>query len=98
VTRTLAFFLKPGGTLLVADFTSVNTKDNVSPDEVAHIVPHRAGLSREDIEKAFTGAALVSFSFETVASGRLHGMEVDFFLAKGVKASTTGNSTSDASR
>ena len=86
MTRTLAFFLKPGGVLIVADMAKTEKGDIILPDEVAHIVSHRAGFSKEDIEKVFVGAALQSFSFEPATSAKHRGKDVDFFIAKGVKS------------
>ncbi|KAJ7281840.1 S-adenosyl-L-methionine-dependent methyltransferase [Mycena rebaudengoi] len=48
MTRTLCFFLKPGGCLLVADFMK-------SDKPVPENVPNKEGFSEEDIKRASTG-------------------------------------------
>ncbi|KAJ7169438.1 hypothetical protein C8R46DRAFT_1088751 [Mycena filopes] len=82
ITRTLAFFLKPGGCLLVADFMKSAEVEPVPED-----VPNKEGFTEEDIRGAFAGAGLDSeFSFERFAKAKFHGQVVDIFLAKGTKA------------
>ena len=81
----MSFFLKPGGSLLVADIATTDTSINVFPDEAAHVVPHRAGFTKEDMQGAFVGAGLDLVSFDVVTRARLRGQEMDIFLAKGVK-------------
>ena len=99
-TRVLAFFLKPGGSLLVADIMK-RTKpaaggsgagadeepDEVIPKKYHHIVAHTAGLGEADMRGAFEGAGLGTFAFSTAARARTrgNGREVDFFVASGVK-------------
>jgi len=78
-TRTLAFFLKPGGCLLVVDF--MKTEQPIQED-----VPHRWGFTEEDIRKAFNDAGLERFSFDQFTKAKFHGQSVDLFLAKGTKS------------
>jgi hypothetical protein len=85
VSRILACFLKPGGTLLVADMMKTESCENILPDTVAHIVSHQAGFCEEDIRKSFDRAQLESFGFEMATSAKVHGKMVDFFIAKGRK-------------
>lgn len=83
VTRTLAFFLKPGGVLMVVDIfkTNADSEPSIFPDHVHHIVAHKAGFTEDDIEAAFSSAGLVSFYMEPVIPVR----KQQLFLAKGTK-------------
>ena len=85
ITRILTFFLKPGGSLLVADLLKAETSHNAFPDNVNHIVAHRGGFEEGDIRKAFEGAGLVSFGFEPVTTAKYGSQSVQLFLAKGIK-------------
>jgi hypothetical protein len=86
VTRTLAFFLKPGGSLMVSDILKPSNEDEVfQHGSHAHIVPHKGGFKEADMRKAFDAAELQDMSFDKVTSGEKHGRNIDFFLAKGVK-------------
>ncbi|KAJ7494432.1 S-adenosyl-L-methionine-dependent methyltransferase [Mycena galericulata] len=81
ITRTLCFFLKPGGSLLVADFMQ-------SAQPVPEHVPHNGGFTETDIQKAFVGAGLEAFSFDQFTKAKFHGQMVNLFLAKGTKPTT----------
>jgi len=86
VTRTLAFFLKPGGSLMVSDILKPSNEDEVfQHGSHAHIVAHKGGFKEADMRKAFDAAELQDMSFDKVTSGGKHGRNIDFFLAKGVK-------------
>ncbi|KAG6828358.1 hypothetical protein H0H92_008246 [Tricholoma furcatifolium] len=87
VTRTLAYFLKPGGALLVVDLAKrpgENPFDHVhAPKHVVdHIVPHRGGLDESDMRAAFENAGLQSFTYDDGLVGR---HDARLFIAKGVK-------------
>ena len=86
VTRTLAFFLKPGGSLLVSDI--MKPADGVSTFKMIlpSIVAHQEGFEEADIRKAFDAAGLHLAAFDKVTSAKRDGQNVDFFLAKGVKS------------
>ena len=94
VTRTLAFFLKPGGVLLVVDIlkptdsegcaASLST-ESIFPDHVHHIVAHKAGFTEDEIRAAFTSAGLVSFHMEAAIPVKKHDKDFQLFLAKGTK-------------
>jgi SAM-dependent methyltransferase len=95
VTRILAFFLKPGGSLLVADLMRpVQSPEGTStgehhlfPESVHHIVPHKDAFEESDLRRAFEGAGLTDFVFNpNIGSATLHQTLVDFFLARGTKA------------
>ncbi|KAF8162776.1 S-adenosyl-L-methionine-dependent methyltransferase [Crassisporium funariophilum] len=89
ITRTLAFFLKPGGVLLVVDLLKsedLPDAESIFPEHVHHIVAHKAGFSEEDIRTVFEDAGLSSFFFEPSAiSAKKHGNPVKLFIAKGTK-------------
>ncbi|KAG6877398.1 hypothetical protein C0992_010041 [Termitomyces sp. T32_za158] len=90
VTGVLVHFLKPGGVLLVVDLakhTGERAHDghehgHLIPDQYHHIVPHRDGISEQDIRKAFESAGLNSFSFSDSLVAK---DDVRLFLAKGRK-------------
>ncbi|KII89389.1 hypothetical protein PLICRDRAFT_53825 [Plicaturopsis crispa FD-325 SS-3] len=88
VTRTLAYFLKPGGVLLVTDLIRGEHVEGLFP-HVDHIVAHKGGFEETDIKAAFDAAGLQEFRFEKAASAKRHGHDVDFFLAIGRKANDT---------
>ncbi|KIM49738.1 hypothetical protein M413DRAFT_438880 [Hebeloma cylindrosporum] len=93
ITRMLAFFLKPGGVLLVTDFTRTEAQkasagsSALIDEKYSHLVPHTNGMTEEGLRKAFDGAGLTSFEFKHLSTLTLHGAEGTLFLAKGVKPS-----------
>ena len=96
VTRTLAFFLKPGGVLLVVDILKPTegcvdadaslSAESIFPDHVDHIVAHKAGFTADVIRHTFTSAGLVSFHIEAAIPVKKHDKDFQLFLAKGTKA------------
>ncbi|KAF9228820.1 S-adenosyl-L-methionine-dependent methyltransferase [Gyrodon lividus] len=86
VTRTLVSYLKPGGSLLVADLIKDESSlHEMFPHDVHHIVAHKGGLSEEDIRSTFEKARLKNVTFEKVAQAKHAGHPVSFFLARGNK-------------
>ena len=91
VTRALAFFLKPGGVLLVVDILNTTEgcanagAESIFPDHVHHIIAHKAGFTEEDIRVTFTSAGLVSFYMEAAIPVKKHNKDFRLFLAKGTK-------------
>ncbi|PBK83177.1 S-adenosyl-L-methionine-dependent methyltransferase [Armillaria gallica] len=81
-TKRLAFFVKPGGTLLVTDYQAEDD-DTALPDAHADIVAHKAGFNEEQMKEMFDRAGLDGFSLEQIISARMHGHGVKIFLAKG---------------
>ncbi|VDC00121.1 unnamed protein product [Peniophora sp. CBMAI 1063] len=76
ITALLARFLKPGGVLLVVDLmTRFNNKFGSSKREEIfslahqHLVPHRYGFTREQMQAMFDEAGLEGFKFETAFCG-----------------------------
>ncbi|KDR81973.1 hypothetical protein GALMADRAFT_240367 [Galerina marginata CBS 339.88] len=94
ITKTLAFFLKPGGILFVVDVTpkeasgsSSSSSSSLFPEQYQHVVAHQHGISQEAIKAAFDGAGLNSFTFEPFSTVTIHDKEGTIFVAKGEKAS-----------
>ncbi len=89
ITRTLAFFLKPGGALLVVDIMKPESHGDAPlfDEKFSHVVPHTHGMSKEGIKVAFEGAGLGEFAFKSIAPISIHGMDAVLFVAKGVKPS-----------
>jgi len=87
ITRTLAFFMKPGATLLVTDIL-LSEAGEFLPDAAvgnAHLtVAHRHGFSEADIRGMFEGAGLVQVEFTPTFSAKMAGKDIRFFLARGV--------------
>jgi len=78
----LASYLKPGGSLLVADLMKPSFAQEVFPND-EHIVAHKGGFEEADIKAAFEGAGLTNFAFMTATTGWKHERSVQFFLASG---------------
>ncbi|KAI0699194.1 S-adenosyl-L-methionine-dependent methyltransferase [Cerioporus squamosus] len=87
-TRILASFLKPGGSLLVADIRASEDGRELFPVTHHHLVPHKHGLSEGAVRAAFEGAGLVGFDMRDVFKARMRptGEEVQWFVVRGVKA------------
>ncbi|KAF8626380.1 hypothetical protein AX15_005030 [Amanita polypyramis BW_CC] len=81
-TRTLAFFLKPGGALIVIDLEKTDADVHQSH---RHVVPHPGGLEEADIKQAFQCAGLGSITYKPAFKAKLKGIPVTLFIAKGVK-------------
>jgi len=93
VTRLLASFLRPGGSLLVADVDRSTLQTDIFPHQHdghghEHIVAHQRGFGEEDIKGVFGSAGLEFKEFGVVASGKMHGRDVDFFVARGIRSAT----------
>jgi len=56
----------------------------------AHIVAHRRGFSPTEMEAVFTAAGLVDvvINGKAIENAKVHGHDVNVFLAKGVKPSS----------
>ncbi|EMD34311.1 hypothetical protein CERSUDRAFT_107518 [Gelatoporia subvermispora B] len=91
VTRTLTYFLKPGGSLLVADVMAKEEdmeKDKsleIFPEHVQHVVAHHGGFDEAKMRRTFEGAGLEHFGFKKGVPGKMHGKNVHLFVARGVK-------------
>ena len=87
----LAYFLKPGGTLLVVDLLKIDDPHasghvhHVISDS-AHYVVHKGGFREVDIRNTFEFAGLSSFVFDPkVLTAQHHGHDAHLFIAKGTK-------------
>lgn len=88
VTKVLASYLKPGGSLLVADLIKPSSAESARalfPIGEYNIVAHNGGFEEADIKAAFEGAGLINFSFTTACKAKKHGHPVQLFLAFGTK-------------
>ncbi|KAM5542807.1 hypothetical protein V8D89_003768 [Ganoderma adspersum] len=85
-TRVLASFLKPGGSLLVADIKAEEDGRVIFPEVHHHLVPHTRGLSEETMCEAFGRAGLAEFEMRESfrAKMRSTGEYVRWFVARGV--------------
>ncbi|KAJ7184498.1 S-adenosyl-L-methionine-dependent methyltransferase [Mycena filopes] len=83
VTRTLAFFLKPGGTLIVVDFPTMDVA--TVPAEVVDSIAHKRGISEATIREVYDNAGLGEFQRVMFKGPKVAMHPEDIFLAKGVK-------------
>lgn len=93
VTKALASYLKPGGSLLVADLmkpseSSAESARALFPTGAHDIVAHKSGFEEADIKTVFEGVGLINFSFVTACKAMKHEHPVQFFLASGTKEVT----------
>ncbi|KAJ7494420.1 S-adenosyl-L-methionine-dependent methyltransferase [Mycena galericulata] len=82
-TRLLAFFLKPGGALLVVDFPTMDV--SAIPADFAHTVAHKGGVSKAVIREAYDGAGLVDFRRVVFMGPKTPMHPEEIFLASGVR-------------
>ena len=89
-TKILAYFLKPGGSLIVADILkSPNVSVALFADRsVEHIIPHQEGFDEVDMKRTFEAAGLEYVSFERAAEAKRHDQPVEFFLTRAFKPLT----------
>lgn len=86
----LAYFLKPGGVLLVVDLLKSEEygdaeRESLFPEHAAHIVAHPLGFSESDMREAFVSTGLVSFGFGEAMAVKKSGQDVKLFIATGTK-------------
>ncbi|KAI0373157.1 S-adenosyl-L-methionine-dependent methyltransferase [Pilatotrama ljubarskyi] len=88
-TRILAFFLKPGGSLLVTDLKAAPDGRVLVPETHHHLVPHKHGLTEETMRKTFEEQGLTNFGFNSMPApefmAKMFGADLQWFLARGVK-------------
>ncbi|TDL15749.1 S-adenosyl-L-methionine-dependent methyltransferase [Rickenella mellea] len=84
VTKILAFFLKPGGALLVVDLIHTDESEELHRSHVL-MVPHKGGFEEPHVRAAFDFAGLEQFSFKPVTKVTVNSHEMQLFFAKGVK-------------
>lgn len=87
VTRALAFFLKPGGALLVTDMKAAPDGAVLVPETYHHVVPHRHGMTEERMRTTFESAGLGEFALKDMQPVRMapDAPEIMWFVARGVK-------------
>ncbi|KAJ6546828.1 S-adenosyl-L-methionine-dependent methyltransferase [Mycena capillaripes] len=83
VTRLLTFFLKPGGTLLVVDYPTMDAA--AVPEEVLPAIAHKGGISETAIKDVYDAAGLGKFQRVLFKGPKSPMHPEDIFLAKGVK-------------
>lgn len=85
-TRILAFFLKPGGTLLVIDTPALDM--SAVPTDFVPTIAHKGGISEAAIKDAYDAAALRDFrcvAFENPHYSPDLPLPKSLFVATGVK-------------
>jgi len=85
ITKMLAFFLRPGGTLLVVDI--LRTKPTSEPGIENHPeVAHTHGFTEEQIKKVFNEAGLKTVTFKPFKTKIVIGdrNDVTLFIASAV--------------
>lgn len=84
-TRILSSFLKPGGSLLIADvFNDGSGKEPMG--DFGHVAPHTAGFTEEEMKKLVEGAGLEDFKFTiAIPDARMLDNKLQIFLAKAVR-------------
>lgn len=90
ITKVLAFFLKPSGTLVVVDIAEPENSASDAPlveEKYTHVVPHTHGMSRDRLQEALEGAGLGAFEFKPIGNISIYDLKVEMFIAKGVKHS-----------
>jgi len=87
VTRELTKYLKPSGTLAVADIARVEADESESPimAKYEHIVAHTRGFAEGEIRALFEGAGLENVAFDPFTTAKKEGRDVQLFLATGTK-------------
>ncbi|KAF9265888.1 S-adenosyl-L-methionine-dependent methyltransferase [Marasmius fiardii PR-910] len=85
ITKTLAYFLKPGGSVFVADIESTPNRDEILPQSANHVVVHKHGFSQEEMQSFFDNAGLTSFQFTRITRAKKNDRDVNVFLARGIK-------------
>ena len=90
VTKTLAFFLKPGGKLLIIDMMPHDGDDFIHTDphykSAAHIVSHKHGFTENEMKEILEGAGLTEFTLTPNVAHIAYGEKgVSLFLAHSIK-------------
>ena len=91
VTRILASYMKPGGSLFVIDGYKAPEDDHhaeyleANPQYKA-IIAHKGGIEESAIDNAFRQAGLQGRSCTPIGSFTWQGLESQLFLMKGTKA------------
>ena len=90
MTRNLVSHLKQGGMLLIADRIQDASKpaipENMTVNVPVDAIPHAAGFTEAQMREMFEGAGLTQFSFRHAMTETFANVEMELFIAKGVKA------------
>jgi hypothetical protein len=84
-TSILASFLRPGGALIIVDVVHSDQAYSLM-EKMKDAVPHRHGLSKEEIQKSFEAGGLTMKIFEEIPPPSDH-TDYNIFLAIGEKPS-----------
>ncbi|EIN07939.1 S-adenosyl-L-methionine-dependent methyltransferase [Punctularia strigosozonata HHB-11173 SS5] len=85
VSRTLVYFLKPGGALFVMDVMKNPSGEVVIPATHNHVVPHPFGFDEADMRVILEGAGLENFNYQKALSATMRGNKADLFIANASK-------------
>jgi hypothetical protein len=87
VTRDLVKYLKPGGTLAVADIVRVEADEAQRPimADYEHIVAHTRGFAEAEMCALFERVGLENVVYDPFTSAKRGERDVRFFLATGTK-------------
>jgi hypothetical protein len=88
VTRELVKYIKPGGTLAVADIARVEADEGERPimADHEHIVAHTRGFAEAEMRALFKGVGLENIAYDRFTSAKRQGRDIQFFLATGAKS------------
>ena len=88
MTNLLATYVKPGGSLFVADILKEPRPEGEPAllEHFKHVVAHPDGFSEEEMRAVFVGAGLTDFEFVNATKATVHSRDVSIFLAKGSPA------------
>ncbi|KAI0085964.1 S-adenosyl-L-methionine-dependent methyltransferase [Irpex rosettiformis] len=87
ITRILASFIKPGGSLVITD-TMPEASIGSAPEmyeRVAHVVPHQHGFTEEQTRAIFEKAGLKDVDYRFGADASYEGRKLTFFIARAIK-------------
>ncbi|KAI0806745.1 hypothetical protein C8Q74DRAFT_1187653, partial [Fomes fomentarius] len=90
ITRVLAYYLKPGGSLLVADNKAEDDQRQLVPESYHCLVPQKHGISEQTLRTTFEGAGLGQFAMKVAGKEKTHfpgqdEMEITWLIARGIK-------------
>jgi SAM-dependent methyltransferase len=85
MTNLLATYVKPGGSLLVADILKEPRPEGEPAllEKYKDVVAHPDGFSDEEMRAVFEGAGLTDFEFVNATKATVHSRDANIFLAKG---------------
>ncbi|KAI0792654.1 S-adenosyl-L-methionine-dependent methyltransferase [Abortiporus biennis] len=91
-TQLLAKFLKPGGSIFVADILNKTDKQLPGIEGYLDVVPHSKGFTEKEIKEILESGGLERFQFVEAASAINHeGHEMQFFVARVFKPTSASS-------